>query len=121
MAKTKRTIGVNLEAADLEVLREIAARDRRSISFLIRDIIHEFLQRQSPQEAAPMSDPTLLLHEIPSAIGLDTGTERGDVRLARELLTAAAHPDRLDEQSAELQNPERVEKRNASAEKLSEP
>jgi hypothetical protein len=118
MAKTKRTIGVNLEAADLEVLRGIAARERRSISFLIRDIVHEFLQRRESPREEVVSDPAVLLHEIPSAIGLDTGTERGDVRLARELLTAAAHLDRLAEQPAELQDPKRMPKRNALGEEI---
>jgi hypothetical protein len=104
MAKTKRTIGVNLEAADLEVLRQVAVRERRSISFLIRDIVHEFLQRQESPKAASTDAASLLLHEIPGAVGLDTGTERGDARLARELLTAAAHLDRLAEQSGELES-----------------
>lgn len=119
MAKTKRTIGVNLEGADLEVLREIAVRERRSISFLIRDIVHEFLQRQDTARAATF-DPAILMQEIPSAIGVDPTTERGDARLARELLTAAAHLDRLNEQSSERQNSERMVKRDTLGEELPE-
>jgi hypothetical protein len=104
MAKTKRTIGINLEAADLDVLRDVAVRERRSISFLIRDIVHEFLQRQESPKAASTAAASLLLHEIPGAVGLETGVESGDARLARELLTAAAHLDRLAEQSGELES-----------------
>ena len=41
-----RVIGVRLDHDDIERLREIAAKEERSISFIIRRCVVEFLRKQ---------------------------------------------------------------------------
>jgi len=89
MGKTKRTIGVNLEGADLELLRGIAARERRSISFILREIVSRYLQCDSGVAAATSSPAATPMPMGPSEAG------GAPSNLARSLFTAAANLDQL--------------------------
>jgi hypothetical protein len=115
MAKTKRTLGVNIEGEDLDQLRAIAERERRSISFLIREVVHEFLQRHNTGAAATSAPAKSLQPTGPSEAG------GAPSNLARSLFTAAANLDQLATAAwreriapEELGNPPQMLRRQAS-------